>query len=278
MKIKRETLTNIFFILAYSLSCLTVTTNRFGTDRGYLTYCGSVKLIIKFLLIFFFCAAGAFVNRKSPKKAAAFACVYINVILLLYSFDYYVTELSGTQDYYKFMWLSAIFIAQAGYRAGDFLGSCAEKSAYAADTARKFWRAFIPLYVFSFLLIFARKPGIYYSLNLTPFQGMLSEIDYLISHFSGNSWPLFMLVGNFAFFVPIPLMLKAVFTRLKNIFVLIVGLCVPFAVEGYQYIFKCGSVDIDDIMLNCAGIVTGFLLLLIGESTYKKLAQKQNRI
>lgn len=255
----------ILFILTYSLSCFTITTDNTAFP-SYLRYTGTLNLLIKFAIIFAVMLVVTVINRKNAVKCVNFSSVFLNITTVIYAFDYYSSNVSGSIDYYRMWWLSAIFITQAGF----YIGLSVSKTPNFNRLSRQFWLYFLPTYIFTFLLIFARTPNTYFEVNLKLGQGLISQFDYLKSHFSGNTWPLFNFVGNVAFFIPIAFMIKAIFPKIKNAFILLLSATVPFFVEGYQYIFKCGSVDIDDIVFNLSGILIGFIIFIAEQKINKK--------
>lgn len=250
--IKKQNILFAFFIIAYTISCLTISSNQFG---GFFSYTTTLNLIVKFIFIFVLVFIATAINKCNEKKVVNYTAVALNAILCLYLFDYYFTNISGSEMYYRMWWLSAIFIAQGAY----FI---AAKIAGYKNFAKKFWISFLPTYLCSFIIIFLRKPFTYFSVNLKLGNGVLSTADYLISHISGNTWPLFNLVGNIIFFIPIPFFIKILFHNLKNYQIFLISAVLPYFIEGYQYIFRCGDVDIDDILLNTTGLIIGFIIYL----------------
>lgn len=253
----------ILFIVTYILSCLTISTDQFG---GYLGYSDTDKLLIKFALVFFFVLTVTLINRKQQDKITEFSGIFLNVLLLFFLFDYFVTNISGSSSYYRMWWLSTIFIANAGL----YIGLSVSRQENFKRISRRFWLSFLPTYIVSFLLVFARRPNTYFEVNLKFGNGLISYLDYMISHFHGNTWPLFNFVGNVVFFIPISFLLKAVFTKIKPYQIFMIGIIAPFCVEGYQYIFKCGSVDIDDIVFNLTGFIAGFAAMLMENKIHNK--------
>ena len=43
---------------------------------------------------------------------------------------------------------------------------------------------------------------------------------------------------------------------------MMIGFITPLFVEAYQMIFKCGQVDIDDIVLNFGGFLIAFIVYI----------------
>lgn len=252
----------IFFVITYILSCLTISTDKF---QGYLGYSSTDRLLIKFLLVFLFVLLATTINKKQQERIVEFSGIFLNVLLVFFAFDYFVANISGSENYYKMWWLSIIYIANTAL----YIGVSVSRQSGFDKLSRKLWLSFLPFYIFSFLIIFARKPNSYFEVNLKFGNGLISYLDYMISHFHGNTWPLFNFVGNVVFFIPIAFLIKAVFPKIKKYQIFIIGLIVPFCVEGYQYIFKCGSVDIDDIVFNISGFTIGFISLLLENKIHK---------
>lgn len=250
----------LIFAVTFVLSCLTISTDRFD---GYLSYSNTNLLLIKFALVFVFVLIAALINKNQSKRIVEFSGIFINILLVFFAFDYFVTHISGSIIYYRMWWLCIIFVANAGLYTGLSI-SC--KNEFDA-VSRKFWLSFLPTYVFSFLLVFARKPNTYYELNLKFGSGLISYFDYLLSH--NDAEFLFNFVGNVAFFIPVSFLTKALFPKIKNYLILIIGVIIPFCVEGYQYIFKCGNVDVDDIVFNLFGFLLGFFTLLLEKKLHK---------
>ena len=93
--------------------------------------------------------------------------------------------------------------------------------------------------------------------------------NYLIKY-PYDSEILFFVVGNIIFFLPISFLLQTYCPKIKAYQQIIIGLSLPFIVEGYQFIFKCGDVDIDDIIMNFSGFLIGYLLLIIQNKIKKQ--------
>lgn len=105
--------------------------------------------------------------------------------------------------------------------------------------------------------------------NLVPFL----EIRRFYIHRKTLGFWAYMIniVGNilafipFGFFYPIVGKYKGKFTR-----TIAAGLIFSLSVEIIQFIINVGSFDIDDIILNTAGCIIGYLLLLISRHTLWK--------
>ncbi len=68
------------------------------------------------------------------------------------------------------------------------------------------------------------------------------------------------LIGNFLLFLPMGAMLPLLYPSMRRTwrFVLLQTLLL-LAVEAAQLILRCGSCDIDDVILNLAGALAGYL-------------------
>jgi glycopeptide antibiotics resistance protein len=262
-KTKSNKIKYALFIVTYFLSCITISTNQFD---GYFGYENTNKLLIKFILVFISVTLVTIINKSQQWKLIEFTEIFSNVLLVFYIFDYFVTNISGSTVYYRLWWLCIIYIANAGY----YIGLSITRQPNFEKISRKFWLSMLPTYIFTFLLIFARTPNSYFDVNLKLGQGLLSYLNYLITYFQNAAEFLFNFVGNVAFFIPLPFLTKAVFPKVKYSVIMIIGIIVPFLVEGYQYIFKCGSVDIDDIVFNLAGFLIGFIALIIEGKIHNK--------
>ena len=121
----------------------------------------------------------------------------------------------------------------------------------------------------SFIVVFLRPISNNLTTNLVPGQGTLAYVNYLIKY-PYDSEILFLVVGNIIFFLPISFLLQTYCPKIKAYQQIIIGLSLPFIVEGYQFIFKCGDVDIDDIIMNFSGFLIGYLLLIIQNKIKKQ--------
>ena len=88
----------------------------------------------------------------------------------------------------------------------------------------------------------------------------------------GTAAVLLNLVGNVAAFIPYGFALPLLFDRMKNGF-LTVAACfaTSLAAETIQLVSKVGSFDVDDLLLNTLGGLSGFIIFLI----FQKLRGKK---
>ncbi|QHS24603.1 VanZ family protein [Virgibacillus sp. MSP4-1] len=101
-----------------------------------------------------------------------------------------------------------------------------------------------------------------YMYNLIPLSTLKLYIENF-SHFPLETW-LINLAGNIGVFIPFGVLLPLCFQELWVIRdflkVFLVGILI---LELCQLSFRVGSFDVDDILLNTVGALTGFVLLRI---------------
>lgn len=129
------------------------------------------------------------------------------------------------------------------------------------------WAVFV-IYLFAILYytIFAeslgRIPGDAISeprYNLIPFN----EIKRFIVYRRQLGIRAFMLnvVGNCIAFMPCGFLLPAISRRCRKGFICVMtGFLISFFIECTQLVFRVGSFDVDDLMLNTLGVLIGFVI------------------
>jgi glycopeptide antibiotics resistance protein len=106
------------------------------------------------------------------------------------------------------------------------------------------------------LLFFRPKNQSYGTINLIPFETILfylsGNVNYLIAFYN--------LAANVGLFIPFGLYYR--YLKVKPSFkeILLLSFCSIIIIEGLQFITKRGSLDIDDLILNVAGVCLGFFL------------------
>lgn len=103
-------------------------------------------------------------------------------------------------------------------------------------------------------------------INFTPLK-TIRNYWYVIQH--GTSQGLrnhciINLVGNVVLFIPIGFLLPRIWPKLRNFFLfLLICTASILLVESVQLFALLGSFDVDDVILNLAGMLLGYLLCLI---------------
>jgi len=75
------------------------------------------------------------------------------------------------------------------------------------------------------------------------------------------------LIGNIILFVPFPVIIIWMIPRLSDKKVLVSCVIASILIEMTQYLFQRGVADIDDVLLNFLGSVTGLVLLKLFRRT-----------
>lgn len=74
------------------------------------------------------------------------------------------------------------------------------------------------------------------------------------------------LVGNVVVFIPYGMLLPAIWKRFRNFAdTFLAALLFSLAIEVFQLFSAFGAFDVDDVMLNCAGAVAGYLIYMLVE-------------
>ena len=102
------------------------------------------------------------------------------------------------------------------------------------------------------------------SMNLVPFMTIHSFLS------SGYIRGILVNVfGNIAAFVPMGLLLPLVFSKSARLYrTLLIAFGVSLMIETVQYSLGVGAADIDDLMLNLAGGLTGYVVYAAGRALY----------
>lgn len=109
-----------------------------------------------------------------------------------------------------------------------------------------------------------RTPSDAYKYSLEPFR----EIKRFVKNWQviGIEGVLLNLLGNVLAFVPFGFVLPVLSRRFRNGFhITLLSMEFSLLVEVIQLVSKVGSFDVDDIILNTAGGLTGYILYRICE-------------
>ena len=127
--------------------------------------------------------------------------------------------------------------------------------------------AILILYIPVFLRVTFMEDGIRTATN----QIRLIPFNTVFESLSGDKTLKFLMVnylGNILLFIPIGLILSAIFKRLTIIRIVLISLLITVAVELSQNLLGRGYADIDDIMMNVLGAFIGAVIF----SLIKKIA------
>lgn len=103
------------------------------------------------------------------------------------------------------------------------------------------------------------------NINLIPFKTLKAQFSGAGNHIKAN------LFANIMIMMPMPILIKLINKKIKNIFPLIITLIIIVIIEFIQY-FIGRSCDIDDIILNfCGALISYSIFFLINTISDKRL-------
>lgn len=101
-----------------------------------------------------------------------------------------------------------------------------------------------------------------YAYNLVPFKEIRRFIVYL--NVVGIESFLLNIVGNIVGFMPFGFFLPVISRRSRRFFnTVLLSFLFSLSIETIQLVFKVGSFDVDDMILNTAGGILGYILYKI---------------
>lgn len=260
----KEKIQEAIFFIVFTFACLSTTSDKL---KGYWGEKGPLSIIAIYLGIIIFVALATLLNKSNIKKISTISNYIVLTTSVLLIFDYYVTEISGSQLLFKIWWIGSIFVAEASL----FLTITTLKPADYDEISKRFWIFFTPLYLFLMFICFVRTPfSSTAPSNFVLGKGTFELLVYFIHNPIHNFEPPLMVFGNLFVFIPLPFIINTFFRSISNRGILIIGGVTPLVIEGYQLFFKCGNTDIDDLVLNWAGFLIGYIFLLLITKRYKE--------
>lgn len=127
--------------------------------------------------------------------------------------------------------------------------------------------------VLGYIVFFARRRKFPVAeenrINLVPFKKNLELLEKHLALTHENLYYFYPdLAGNFLLFLPFPFCACLLTGNRNRLFLLLLAFLSSFSIECIQYIFHIGVADIDDILLNTLGALTGTFFV-------KKMASKK---
>ena len=105
-------------------------------------------------------------------------------------------------------------------------------------------------------------------LILIPLRKKIYEFLSLDWHDGEFVWKFYAnLIGNIILFVPFPVIIVWMIPRVSDKRVLVSCVIASILIETTQYLFQRGVADIDDVLLNFLGSLTGLVLLKLFRRT-----------
>lgn len=208
-----------------------------------------------------------YLSEKSLRFAGRASAVIMALFVILYYADKYT--LGYIACYGDFMvpyHFAYSMISFFSVFAAACLCSGADKKGFSgfSDFYTVFFKGYLIAFIFIFIQIYfilrQYNTGELTSVNLVPFGGEIGRIVHLFSDIKSNTLELMRSAGNIMFFATIPPLIAAFDKKKRIIPMLAVPFAASIAAEVFQYLFKCGDTDIDDVILNTFGAVLGVVL------------------
>ena len=215
--------------------------------------------LIRYLIISAVILVLTYLNRNNSKVFTLYVPLSFLIVYALIICDYFFTH-HLLYNYSYCLWLcAAVSVAEAALFIGATLFLKTDYKAF----YKIFWREYLPIFMFVVFLAFIRKPDSFeFSVNITPGHGTFRFFSYILRN-PNDSYMMLICLGNIFILSPLPFILKGISFKIPNGVILIIGLLFPLLIEAYQYVFRCGNVDIDDIILNWSGFILGLIMLKI---------------
>lgn len=251
------------FSLAYLFCNMLMSSNKLSALFGC-----QFSMMIYFKLVVAFCTMFVATNicKNEPEFIGKFSTYGAIIITLIYSFDYYVTQISGSIFLFRVWWLGAIIMSHLGVLVG-VLVNCKKLE------FEKFFKSFAigiaAIYLITFIICFIRNPFSGRTTNFVLFKGTFDLLPKFLNNPFGDFEIPLIFFGNIFVFVPAPIVIKGIAKKLNKKQLMIIGFILPIFVESYQYILQCGDVDVDDLILNWFGYGIGLLLIRLTKKSYE---------
>ena len=133
------------------------------------------------------------------------------------------------------------------------------------------------LFLIYFLIFsdwYGREGTMEYHYNLEPFREIKRFWEYREKL---GVWSFVNLFGNVAIFIPFGFF-ETMASRKRNFLGTVLdGTFVSLFVEGFQFLSKVGRFDVDDLMLNVAGVVVGYLMFMACNAVRRTYGAKRKR-
>lgn len=122
------------------------------------------------------------------------------------------------------------------------------------------------------LFVFPKGSHTLKTVQLFPLRTTLAEL-------TNGAWPFcFHVIGNMIWFVPLGILGPALFSSLRSLRRMILcAACLSACIELGQWCLATGVTDIDDVILNTAGAVCGFMIWnLLHQRIVTRIVTKRN--
>lgn len=123
------------------------------------------------------------------------------------------------------------------------------------------------------LTFLINRPSWDFDVNLIPFKTVLKYIEAAAKGPSFVFWSLLNFCGNLAVFIPIGFFASLLFRGATWKRAVLIGFPMSLVIEICQW-FIVRNVDIDDVILNTAGAVCGYLIYRLVRHVWPAVTQK----
>ncbi len=148
-----------------------------------------------------------------------------------------------------------------------------------AKAGKIIWSILFVLYLalLVYLTMYSRYYGRGYDHRSMNFVPLRTITQYLNANINRNII-VTNLLGNIAAFMPMGFLLPLVSKKFNGFFkTVLLSAGFSFVIETVQYILAVGAADIDDLILNTAGAIIGFLIFLLFRLVFNLASYKDNK-
>ena len=127
-------------------------------------------------------------------------------------------------------------------------------------------------YFLFFAEVMGRNPDarVDYSYNLTLFKEIRRFLVY--RDVLGYKAVLLNIVGNVVAFMPFGFILPEVWDQLNHWYkITLLGFVFSLCIEVAQLVSRVGSFDVDDLLLNTVGALTGYIIFVIAKGVWNRI-------
>lgn len=225
---------------------------------GYFSNHNSLFIMARAFVFFLLLLLTTYINRNNPRCVSIIYAALLLLMMAAVYYDYFHSHHLLYNFYYAIMVCATVSAACISVFIGGTLFF--QKQDY-LFFFRIFWIVFLSVYLFLLYIAFLRSPESFsFSYNYHIGQGTIKYFKAILQQ-PNDIYLMFICFGNILVLMPIPFIIYAVSKKANLVVNICVSVLLPVLIESYQYIFKCGDVDIDDIILNAAGMMISYVIL-----------------
>ena len=241
----------IIFAVLFPIACVS---SSFGGYEGYFGFHSMLYTYTRYFIFFVLLIILTALNRNNKKILTIVIPTELFIIAIWMYYDYFIRH----QLLYNFSFLLWFGATVSSASAGILCGATLSVRQHYELFYQRFWYTYTAVYLLIFYVSFIRTPDSYgLTINTIPFQGTIKYFKYIFTNSNPDLYLTLVCIGNIFIFIPLPFLLTNYLKKLPTWCLIIIGFIIPCCVEGYQYIFRCGNVDVDDLILNWLGFAIG---------------------